>query len=192
MSIQEFKSNFLGGGARPNQFKVELVFPGFAQGAAEAGRVSEFLCKSTTLPGSDLGIAPAFFRGRQIPLAGERQFRPWDIIVYNDTNFLMRNAFESWMNQINNLQYNTGITNPSAYTVDMQVHQLGRNNEVLKSYKFIGAFPQMVSPINLDFGANDQLEEFQVSFVYAHYVTEFNSKSGISVGINTPLGGITI
>lgn len=192
MSIQEFRSNFLGGGARPNQFKVELVFPGFAQNGSEAGRVSEFLCKSTTLPGSDIGVANAFYRGRRIPLAGERDFRPWDVVVYNDTNFLLRNAFESWMNQINNLQYNTGITNPSAYTVDMQVHQLDRNGATLKSYKFISAWPQMVSPINLDFGANDQLEEFQISFVYSHFITDFKGSSGVSATINTPLGGITL
>ena len=192
MSIQEFRSQISGGGARPNQFKVELQFPSFAQSGSEAGRASEFLCKSTSLPSSDIGVAYAAYRGRQLPLAGERQFRPWEVVIYNDTNFLMRNAFESWMNQINNLQYNTGVTNPSAYTVDMQVHQLDRNGAILKSYKFIGAWPQMVSPINLDFGANDQLEEFHVSFVYAHYVTEFKGSSGISATINTPFGGVTI
>lgn len=192
MSLLEFRSNMLGGGARPNQFKVELTLPSIASGGTEAGRKAQFLCKGTSLPGSSLGVAQAFYRGRILPLAGERRFDPWTIQVYNDTDFAIRNAMESWSDQINNLEFNTGITNPISYTTDMQVHQLGRNGEVLKSYKFVGAFPMEITPIALDMQANDQIEEFGVTFVYAHYVTEFDNKSGGSVTINTPVGGVTL
>lgn len=173
MSLLEFRSNMLGGGARPNQFKVELTLPGIARNASEAGRKAQFLCKATSLPGSSLGVAPVAYRGRVLPLAGERRFDPWSVTIYNDTDFTIRNAFESWSDQINNLEFNTGVTNPIAYTTDMQVHQLGRNGDVLKSYKFVAAFPTEITPIQLDYGMNDVVEEFSVNFVYAHYVTEF-------------------
>lgn len=192
MSLMEFKSNLIGGGARANQFEVELTLPTIAKNSSEAGRKAKFLCKASSLPGSSLGVAQTYYRGRMLPLAGERQFAPWTVSIYNDTDFAIYNSIESWMDQINNLQYNTGITNPGAYTTDMQVHQLGRNGEVLKSYKFVGAFPFQLSPINLDMQQNDQVEEFQVQFIYAHYITDFDSKSGVSVSINTPIGGITI
>ena len=192
MSIMEFKSNLLGGGARGNQFEVELTLPSIAKNSSEAGRKAKFLCKAASLPGSSLGVAQTFYRGRMLPLAGERSFAPWGVTVYNDTDFAIYNSIESWMDQINNLQYNTGITNPGAYTTDMQVHQLGRNGEVLKSYKFVGAFPTQLSPINLDAQDNDRIEEFQVQFIYAHHITDFDSKGGVSVSINTPVGGLTI
>jgi len=182
-SIQEFKSNLLGGGARPNQYRVDLTFPAIAQNGTEAGRRAQFLCSSTSLPGSVIGVAPVFFRGRQLKLAGERQFAPWAVTIINDTDFLIRNSFESWANSINTLDTNTGITSPLIYTADMTVNQLDRNGAVLKSYKFVGAWPSQISEIEVSFAENDRVEEFMVTFEYTHYETSF-STAAISVGIN--------
>lgn len=184
MSLQEFRSNFQGGGARPNQYRVELTLPAIAQNAAEAGRRAQFLCSATSLPASEIGVAPVYFRGRQLPLAGERVFAPWSITILNDTDFIIRNSFESWMNQVNELRFNTGITSPSLYTSDMAVHQLDRNGGTLKSYKFIAAWPSAVSDIALAYNSNDQIEEFQVTFQYTHYETDFNTPSiGVTVNV---------
>jgi hypothetical protein len=184
MSLQEFKSNLLGGGARPNQYRAEITFPAIAQNGTEAGRRIQFLCASTTLPSSDLGVIPVFYRGRQVPLAGERTFAPWAVTILNDTDFVIRNAFESWQNAINDLQFNTGMTSPLIYTSDMSIHQMGRNGETLKSYKFVGAFPTEVSSIPLSFASNDQVEEFNVQFVYTHFETDFKGGSvGLAVNI---------
>ena len=38
--------------------------------------------------------------------------------------------------------------------------------EVLREYKFTGIYPSVVSSIPLDYGATDQIEEFQVTFNY--------------------------
>jgi hypothetical protein len=175
MSLQEFKSNLLGGGARANQFRVELTFPGLAQNASEAGRRAQFLCTAASLPAFEMGVAPVFFRGRELPLAGERKFNPWTVTILNDTDFTIRNAFESWSNAINDLTFNTGVTTPSAYSADMSVHQLDRNGQTLKSYKFVGAWPQSIAEIPLSFNTNDQVEEFQVTLVYANFETDFNT-----------------
>jgi hypothetical protein len=184
MSIQEFKSNLLGGGARPNQFRVELTFPGLVQNASEAGRRAQFLCTASSLPGSEIGVAPVFFRGRILPLAGERTFAPWNVTIINDTDFLIRNAFESWMNGINDLRFATGVTSPTIYTADMSVHQLDRNGQTLKSYKFVGTWPQNIAEIPLSFAQNDVVEEFQVTLAYTHYETEFTTPSvGVTVNI---------
>jgi hypothetical protein len=183
MSLAEFRANFQGGGARANQFRVELTFPGIAQGGNEAGRRAQFLCTAASLPGSDITPVPVFFRGRQLPLAGERTFNPWSVSILNDTDFSIRNAFESWSNAVNDLRFNTGVTSPSIYTADMSVHQLDRNGQTLKSYKFISAWPQSIGEIQLSFNQNDQVEEFQVTFVYTHYETDFN-KPAVGFTIN--------
>jgi len=183
MSLQEFRSNFQGGGARANQYRVELTLPAIAQNATEAGRRAQFLCSAASLPQSDIGVADVYFRGRKLPLAGERVFQPWQVTILNDTDFIIRNALESWMNSINDLRFNTGITSPSIYTSDMSVHQLDRNGQTLKSYKFIAAWPQNISEIQLAYEQNDRVEEFAVQFVYTHYETDFNTPS-IGVTIN--------
>jgi hypothetical protein len=36
----------------------------------------------------------------------------------------------------------------------------------LKKYKFIGLFPTDVSPIDVDWGSNDSIEEFTVTLSY--------------------------
>jgi hypothetical protein len=52
------------------------------------------------------------------------------------------------------------------YTVDSEVRQYGKNGNILKKYKFIGVFPTDVSPIDVDWGANDTIEEFSVNLSY--------------------------
>jgi hypothetical protein len=193
MSILEFKSSLLGGGARPNQFRVELNFPGFVSGGGLAGRKGQFLCTATTLPGSMINVTPVFYRGREVKLAGERQFQNWGVRVINDTDFAIHKAFEDWMKQINDPKENIGLTNPLLYTADMNVHQLDRNGAVIKSYKIADAWPVSISDIELSYGTNDQIEEFQVELAYAFWETT-NSATSISttIGISTPIGGFGV
>lgn len=184
MSLQQFKSNLIGGGARPNQFRVELTFPAIASNGTEAGRRAQFLCSAASLPASSVNAVPVFYRGRAVPLAGERDFTPWTVSIINDTDFMIRNALESWSNAVNNLSTNTGITSPLLYTADMSVHQLDRNGGVLKSYKFIGAWPTVVGDIQLGMNMNDQIEDFPVTFVYTHFETDFETAPvGLTINI---------
>ena len=188
-SLVGFKSALLGGGARPNQFRVQLTFPAIASNQL-AGLAAPFLIKAASLPAIDIGVATVFYHGRMVPLAGERVFHPWSVSIYNDNNFLLRNAMETWSNAMNNFIDNTGNTSPFAYKADMSVSQLDRNGVVVKTYKFVGAFPQAIGEIALDFGANDQVEEFPVTFAYEHYETEDGGL--ISAGVNIAGIGIPV
>lgn len=183
MSILNFKSSLLGGGARANQFRVTLNFPGFVDGATAATK-AQFLCEAASLPGQTIGVATVMYRGREVKLAGERRFDNWQITVINDTDFDIHNAFEAWMEAINNKQENTGITNPLQYTVNMNVEQLGRNGETLKKYTFQDAWPVAISPIELNFADNDNVERFRVEFAYGWFETEVGS--GPSINVATP------
>ena len=44
------------------------------------------------------------FRGRIFKVAGDRTIENWSITVINDEDFLFRNAFEEWTQQIANLR----------------------------------------------------------------------------------------
>lgn len=170
-AINDFRSHLLGGGARPNQFRVVMTFPTFAGGSSDAEKMS-FLCNATSLPASTMGIIEVPFRGRFLKIAGEKTFESWTVTVLNDVNFTLRNAFEKWSNEINNHSDNLGLVNPLDYQTDAEVHQLLRDGTVAKAYKFFYMFPNSVSAIDLDMGSNDQIESFQVEFTYGYWMSD--------------------
>lgn len=172
-TISAFKAQMQGGGARPNQFRVELTFPAFVGGqAAAAGNAAQFLCKAATLPGSILEDAAVNFRGRPVHFAGERSFQPWTVSIYNDTNFLIRNVMEKWSNGVVNYTATNGIMRPTDYQVDLFVHQLDRNDNIIKTYRMFDAWPTEVGQIQLDFDANNQIEMFDVTFLFNYFTTD--------------------
>ena len=167
-NINDFKAKLAGGGARANQFKVTMPFPGYSQVGGEIEELA-FLCKVTQLPAMTVGMVTVPFRGRQIKIAGDRTYADWTITVINDTNFKLRNAFERWQNGINNATDGEGLTNPADYQVDAFVDQLDRNGATIKSYTLRGAYPIDIAQIELDYGNNDTIEEFQVTFNYQYF-----------------------
>lgn len=192
-NISEFKAMMTGGGARPNQFRVELGFPAFVSTGAVVGLKTMFLCKAAQLPASTVENIAVQYRGRPVNFAGERTFAPWTITIYNDVDFAVRNALEVWSNGIQNLSSTNGITNPLDYQADLNVNQLDRNGAVVKAYKFRDAYPIEIGPIALDYEAGNQIETFDVTFQYNYWETAVasgGSGSGISVG--TPLGNIAL
>ena len=170
-NINEFKSRLRGGGARPNQFKVTLPFPGYASVGGETSDLA-FLCRATAIPGQTVGPIAIPFRGRQLQIAGDRTFEPWTITVMNDTDFKLYRGFERWMNGINNMTDNEGIANPADYQVDAFVDQLDRNGSTLKSYTYRGLFPISLDSIALNYNTNDTIEEFGVTFQFQYFETD--------------------
>jgi hypothetical protein len=197
-NITDFKSQMIGGGARPNQFRVDLTFPSFVSSGLGTivGLNSQFLCKATQLPASIVENVQVFYRGRPVNFAGERSFQPWSITVYNDTTFSIRNAMEAWSNGVANFTGTNGLTSARDYQVDLSVYQLDRNGEApIKKYTFINAYPISVGQIALDYESNNVIEQFDVEFQYDYFTTgEIDSTSGfgVSAAINTPLGTIPL
>ena len=167
-NINDFKAKLSGGGARPNQFKVVMPFPGYAQVGGEIEDLA-FLCTATSLPAMDIGNITVPFRGRNIKIAGDRTIATWNITVLNDTDFKLRNAFERWQNGINNMSDNEGLTNPADYQVDAFVDQLDRNGATIKSYTLRGAHPTTIAAIALDYETNNAIETFDVTFAYQYF-----------------------
>ena len=170
-NINDFKSRLRGGGARANQFKVTLPFPGYAAVGGETSDLA-FLCKASAIPGQTIPSVSVPFRGRQLKIAGDRTFEDRTITVLNDTDFKLYRAFERWMNGINNMTDNEGIANPADYQVDGFIDQLDRNGTTLKSYTYRGLFPTNLANIALDYSTNDAIEEFQVTFAIQYFETD--------------------
>lgn len=161
--IDQFRAYFAGGGARPSQFVVSINFPTWVT-VPTPGQATQFLVKAASLPASIISPIEVPFRGRISKIAGERQFANWNVTVLNDNDFLIRNALEQWSNGILNHTQTNGRLAPTDYAIDLQVQQLDRNDKAIKTYKFVNAFPQQISDIQLDFGNMSSVEEFQVEF----------------------------
>jgi len=168
-SINDFKANLIGGGARANQFRVTITAPGGIAIGLDVRRTS-FMVKGTNLPAQELTPIEVPFRGRKIYIAGDREFgETWTTTFINDTDFMIRNAMERWSNGINDLALNTGVIDPADYQTDLTVEQLDRDDTVLKTYIFRSAWPVSISAIELTSEAADALEEFEVTWRYQHF-----------------------
>ena len=173
-TISQFKSQLIGGGARPNLFEVELTT--LPAGIAWPSDNFRYMCKAAQLPASVIANIDIPFRGRIFKVAGDRTIEPWSITVINDEDFRIRKAMEEWVDLIAKLENNLGATDPSAYMVNAKVFQLGRGstpssqtnagdrNAVLREYEFIDIFPTNVSSIDLSYDSSDTIEEFVVDF----------------------------
>jgi hypothetical protein len=172
--ISDFKGNLIGGGARPNLFKVFIGFPNIVGGNDE---LASFMIKGASLPASVIAPIEVPFRGRKLKIAGDRTFEPWTITVLNDTGMEIRRAFEKWMARINRNENNTSLylqNNTLDYMVDMRVIQLDRSGEEdqgTHGYNIRGAFPTNISAIELNYETNDSIEEFTVELNYQYWET---------------------
>lgn len=179
-TISQFKSQLAGGGARPNLFEVELTTPPAGVTGWNREKFS-YMCKAAALPASNIAAVDVPFRGRIFKVAGDRTIDTWTVTVINDEDFILRNAFESWMEIIAKLDNNVGATSPGAYMCNATVYQLGRggsaaatsntgsNSSVLKTYEFIDIFPTNISQIDLSYDSSDTIEEFTVEFAVQNY-----------------------
>ena len=200
-SITNFRDRLVGGGARPNMFEVNITLPEQIAPVGDISQDMRFLVKAAEIPAANIGNIPVPFRGRVLPVAGDRTFNPWTVTVINDAQFNIRDAMEQWSNLINDLQFDVGDINPADYQTKAEVFQLSRQSQgsggqsagkggeiiqTLRTYNFEGIYPTEVSSIALDYGATDQIEEFQVTFNYLFWTTDL---PGLPKGVESVSAG---
>ncbi len=181
-NVKDFLSK-VKSGVKPNLFRVNLDWPTGLGASAPDKELASFLCKSAALPASNIGVIDVPFRGRVVKVAGDRTFDTWSVTLFNDTDFALRQLFEEWIQNINAHEDNVAdLTLPSGgsegYTKNLIVHQLGRSgkeSDKIRTYKMWGCFPTQISPIDLAYDSNDQIEEFTVEFQVQYWTAGDNS-----------------
>lgn len=171
-NVAEFRANMIGDGARPNLFSVSLNFPTIATNGTVASQKTTFMAKAAQLPGSTVGTVTVPYFGRELKFAGNRTFTDWTLTIINDEDFLIRNSIESWMNAINSHASNVrnaAAVSSTGYSVDAKVTQYGKADKVLKEYNFVGMFPVDLAPIDLNWGSNDEIEEYTTTFAFQYW-----------------------
>ena len=171
-------------GIKPNMFSVDISFPndGINEAAAKFSNrdkdLTNILCKSAALPGSNLGVIEVPFRGRTVKIAGDRTFDTWTATFFADSNMEIRALFEDWANSINSHEGNTAPRfmpngEGDGYMADLYVSQLEKDAEaggsVIRTYRLHHCFPTNVSAIDLAYDSNDQIAEFTVEWQYSFF-----------------------
>tara|TARA_Y100000022_G_scaffold126595_1_gene109586 strand:- start:118 stop:651 length:534 start_codon:yes stop_codon:yes gene_type:complete len=171
-------------------FLIDVQFPGGLTKTSEEQKLTNILCKSAALPGSNLGVIEVPFRGRTVKIAGDRTFDTWTATFFNDKDFKLRSFFEEWANQINTHEANTSPlfkpNNTDGYTAELKVRQLEKDDSAegssLREYTLFYCFPTNVSQIDLAYDSNDQIEEFTVEWQYSYF--QAASGSGARDGVS--------
>lgn len=163
--ISAFKSNLTAGGARPNLFEAVVNNP--INTAADS--TFRFVCRAAQLPGSTIPAIDVPYFGRQVRIAGNRTFEPWTVTIINDENFSVRNTLEQWMANINSHEANIQLAAQTAYKSDSEVKHYAKDGSTIATYRFYGLFPTELGAIELSWDANDQIEEYTVTFAYDYW-----------------------
>ena len=165
-------------GIKPNMFAVDINFPAGGDFGTTDKSLTNILCKSAALPGSNLGVIEVPFRGRTVKIAGDRTFDTWTATFFADSNMEIRGLFEDWANSINSHEGNTAerfLPNQgtTGYMADLFVSQLEKDDQVggsvIRTYQLHHCFPTNVSAIDLAYDSNDQISEFTVEWQYSFF-----------------------
>lgn len=172
-SANQFRAQMQGDGARPNLFEVQMPFPAsVVPNAGQAMTKLTFMARSASLPGKTNGVVPLQYFGREVKLAGNATFTDWTTTILNDEDFIVRRAVEQWMAGLNshtgNLR-NPAFRNSLGYSVDANVIQYAKTGEIVKRYSMLGCFPTDISPIDVDWSANDTIEEYTVTWALQYW-----------------------
>jgi len=153
-------------GARSNLFELQLTNP--IDGAGD--RKLTLTAKAAQIPGSTIGSVIVPYFGRQYKVIGDRTYPEWTITVINDEDFIVRNAFERWMNAQGN--HIDNIRDTLDYMVDIKVTQFAKSGDKIKTWNLIKAFPTDMAPIDVSWETNDTVEEYTVTFQFQWWETE--------------------
>ena len=172
-NINEFKSQLVGGGARPSLFQLQITNPI----NSVADFKVPFMVRAAALPESTTGSYQIPYFGRFIKYAGDRTFADWTATIINDEDFLVRNAMEAWSNAINSHDSNTRAL-PQTYKSNAIITQYSKDGRPLRTYVFEGIYPISIGAIPVAWENTDQIENFDVTFQYDMWRVE--GSTGIS------------
>src|SRR5208283_2693173 len=133
--VSEFRSSVLYDFARPALFDVSLTFPsaGALLGSVDidgsASKDVSFKAHAASLPGDQIGSVDVNYFGRTLKVPSVHpSFPDFQMTIYNDEDFNIRNSFERWMSALNenvsNIRDPNFISAPN-YAIDVFVTQYG-------------------------------------------------------------------
>ncbi len=190
-NAKEFRNKLKYGGARPNMFEVEINLKGnskidaLAKNTGLADDTIRLMVNSAQMPGSIIGTVPVPYFGRIVNVSGDRVYEDWQCAVYSDEDFSVRNFFEKWNDMMSFVNYATNrehaVPGVNDYVCEVTIKHFTKTGVVDKIYKLQNAFPYFVSPVELNWQANDQLMMFEVTWKYDYFLTSWAKYEGNAI-----------
>ncbi len=159
------------GGARPALFDILITPPAIVQNAGAAAQYT-LLAKAASVPPAIVGDVHIPYFGRMVKYSGDREYPDWEVTVLNDEDFVLRRIMESWSNEMNTSVTNqmTTQTHPLNYKASAIVTQYSKDNVAIASYQFDGLWPKVVDTMQLDWGNQNSIQEFNLTFAYDYWI----------------------
>ena len=174
MNIDNFKNALSQGGVRGNLFRVQGNIGNISL-PTEVG----YLCKAASLPTSTMAAVEVPYRGRKLKLPGDRDYAEWGLTFISDGDFKIRNAFEKWMDDLNQTVANKATADlnlSGSLFPDWSIDQLDRTGQPIKSYKFFHCWPSEIGNMDVSSDAAE-LAEFTVTLQYTYFLTQDTDES---------------
>lgn len=176
-NVDEFRSKALKyGGAAPNLFEVDIVWPW------TSSTRTNYNIKTTFLPASISTSTTVNYLGRVFKFAGERTYPQWTCTFLNDEDFKLRNALERWTDYITGhvklgrtSTPKTGDDEALNYQSSASLTQFSKNGNPIKQYTFSGLYPLTLTDIPVSWDTTNAVEEFTATFEYQYYTTNYIS-----------------
>jgi len=164
--IESFRAKFQSG-ARQYMFYVKPVFP---LGIGADTDTATYLIRASQLPATDNEELVVQWQGFDYKMAGKATFSPWATTFNVDKDADILKWFLEWKKII--LDPTTNVHgSPVDYMVDQQVELLGFDGNPILKYKLVGAWPQSVGAVTLDYATSD-VAQFEVTWSYQYHVVD--------------------
>lgn len=161
----------------PDYVKNELLY-------APAGQGGAVYANSIVVPGKTITDIPLVYQGFTYHIPGMVQYEPnpWTITFKTPGDYLVRNAFERWMNEIVSDETTCGSSKFPCPNVTLDIGILSPNCEIERIYQLIGLYPQSVGQIQYDLTSNE-IVTFDVSLHYQRVrIKAVNDTPSIDIG----------
>jgi hypothetical protein len=174
---------------QPSDFKPSAIASAGPGDISDQGGFDDFHVLAAALPTSIITTNPIDYQGRRILYPGDRiysgdGFNVWTATIQDDISSsgslspaARRNnlwsRLHAWCNGINSHRYNTGNTTTDVES-DIIVEQLNLNDTgvPLKKATLKNAWPQSITPIDMEMQARDQYNTFDVTFCFKYVIYE--------------------
>jgi hypothetical protein len=199
-NIDEFRTNITAHGelARSDKFNVYMTVPTVISGGINPAELT-LQCEASELPSRDIQQIEYRHYGfiKRIPHMNQYGQATFTFIVTGD--MWEKRLFDRWMDvmiptQTGLVTYPLDASSMAVYETTIQINQYNVNGEPIYSAVLIDAIPTSVSPLSLDWSA-DQPHKLTVTFNFRKWVsdsttatvpaTDFGRAAGGNVSIST-------
>lgn len=156
------------GTARLNRFTVQITNPATIDVKDQI--LVELYCEQAILPSISFASQPVRTYGEQREVVYDRTFETLSLTFILDTQFIIKEYFDSWMNKI--IDPGTRLSGYyEEYVRNMKIITQDTNNNNTYETQIYEAYPKTVGAINLDHNSKD-IAKLQVTFNYKYHTNK--------------------